>query len=64
MVTAGIRFLNVEEHFGQGILPFHNVDELIEAKRILRQSKTGNNSSFVTRSARGVQVYAKVYGAS
>ena len=64
MVTAGMRFINSSQYTHEIISPFHNVDELIYAKKILRQSNKGNNSTYVTKTSNAVQIYAKVYGAS
>lgn len=64
MATAGMRFINARQFTSDVIVPFHNVDDLIYAKRLLRQSNKSNNSSFVTKTSTGVQIYAKVYGAS
>lgn len=64
MATAGIRFVNIQDYSNQIICPFKNVDDLIYAKRLLRQTNSSNNSSFVAKSDTGVQIYAKVYGAS
>ncbi len=64
MATAGVQFINVSQYTNKVIAPFHNVDDLIYAKTLLRQSNKNNNSSFVTKTTSGVQIYAKVYGAS
>lgn len=64
MATAGIRFVNILDFSNQVICPFRNVDDLIYAKRLLRQTNSSNNSSFVAKNLTGIQIYAKVYGAS
>lgn len=64
MATAGMHFINSSQYFSELITPFHSVDELIYSKRILRQSKKSNNSTYITKTSNAVQIYAKVYGAS
>lgn len=64
MITAGIHFINASKYSNIFITPFHTVDDLIYAKRLLRLSNKSNNSSFITKTSTGVQIYAKVYGAS
>lgn len=64
MATAGMHFLNVPQYTEQLISPFTSVDDLIYAKRLLREANKSNNSSYVTKTTLGVQIYAKVYGAS
>lgn len=63
MATAGIRFINASQ-FTHEITAFQNIDDLIYAKKVLRQTNKSNNSSFVTKTDSDVQSYAKVYGAS
>lgn len=64
MATAGMHFVNSTQYTTHILAPFINVDELIYAKRLLREANKSNNSSYVTKTATGVQIYAKVYGAS
>lgn len=64
MATAGMHFINASQYTSDIIVPFRDVDDLIYAKRLLRQSNKNNNSSYVTKTSVGVQIYAKVYGAS
>ena len=64
MATAGMHFINSAQYTTQLITPFTSVDDLIYAKRLLREANKSNNSSYVTKSDTGVQIYAKVYGAS
>lgn len=64
MATAGMHFINSSQYSSDLITPFHSVDELIYSKRILRQSKKSNNSTYITKTSNAVQIYAKVYGAS
>lgn len=60
MKTAGIRFLNAT----QRIDAYTTIDDLIIERDSNRQRNTGNNSSFITKDATGVQIYGKVYGAN
>lgn len=64
MATAGMHFINSSQFTTKDIMPFQNVDDLIYTKRLLRMSNKSNNSSYVTKISTGVQIYAKVYGAS
>ncbi len=64
MATTGIKFLNISTFSKKKVKPFQNIDELIYAKSQLRSSNKSNNSSFVSKTDNGVQIYAKVYGAS
>lgn len=64
MATAGIHFINSSLYTNKVIVPFNSVDDIIYAKRILRQSNKSNNSSYLAKSDGGIQIYAKVYGAS
>lgn len=64
MATAGVHFINHMQYTTHIITPFTNIDELIYAKRLLRKANNSNNSSYVTKTETGVQIYAKVYGAS
>lgn len=64
MATAGMHFINSAQYTEKLITPFTNVDDLIYAKRLLRKANKSNNSSYVTKTTLGVQIYAKVYGAS
>lgn len=64
MATAGMQFINVSKYTDKAIVPFHNIDDLIYTKKLLRLSNKSNNSSYVTKSPAGIQIYAKVYGAS
>lgn len=64
MLTAGITFLNMAEYSPYIITPYSDVDTLIQDRNQNRESNSGNNSSFVSRTADRVQIYAKVYGAN
>lgn len=64
MLTAGITFLNMLDYSPYIISPYSDVDTLIQDRNQNRESNRGNNSSFVSRTADRVQIYAKVYGAN
>lgn len=60
MKTAGIRFLNSPNK----IMPYTSIDELIVERDANRKRNSSNNSSFITKDAKGVQIYGKVFGAN
>lgn len=64
METAGIRFLNINCYYPFPILPYNSVDDLIKERSDNRSSNSGNNSSFVSKTADRIQLYAKTYGAN
>ena len=64
MMTAKIQFLNIDSYSPYAIYPYRSVDDFIDDRNDNRSSNRGNNSSFVTRTADRIQIYAKVYGAN
>ncbi len=64
MLTAGIRFLNVDDYYGNPLVPYYDVDEIIEVRSQNQGNNRSNNSSFISRTADRVQLYAKTYGAN
>ena len=64
LMTAGVRFLNIEQYYHDKIRAYHNVDDLIIDRRDNQIGNSSNNSSFVSKSTESIQIYAKTYGAS
>ena len=64
METAGIKFLNINNYYSLPILPYGSVDELIKERSDNQSSNRSNNSSFVSKTADRIQLYAKTYGAN
>lgn len=64
LMTAGIHFLNIKQYYHQAILPYNNVDDLIIDRRDNQIGNSSNNSSYVSKSAETIQIYAKTFGAS
>ncbi len=64
MITADIQFLNLDCYYQNSILPYANVDEIIMARDLNRNSNQGNNSSFISKTQEKIQLYAKTYGAN
>ena len=63
-MTAGVRFLNIEQYYHNEIEAYHNVDDLIIDRRDNQIGNSSNNSSYVSKSTDSIQIYAKTYGAS
>lgn len=65
MITAGIRFLNIDALQDEDVQKFTTVDDIINARNINRNRNRGNNSSYVTRGkGQSIQIYGKTYGAN
>ena len=64
LMTAGVRFLNIEQYYHYEIEAYHNVDDLIIDRRDNQIGNSSNNSSYVSKSTDSIQIYAKTYGAS
>lgn len=65
MATAGVEFLNADNFLKRDICPFISVDDVIAAREINKNRNTSNNSTYITRSSKGItQIYGKTYGAS
>ena len=62
--TAGVRFLNIEQYYHGEIAAYHSIDDLIIDRRENQVGNSSNNSSYVSKSAESIQIYAKTYGAS
>ena len=63
-MTAGVRFLNIEQYYHSEIVAYHNVNDLIIDRRDNQIVNSSNNSSYVSKSTESIQIYAKTYGAS
>lgn len=64
LMTAGVRFLNIEQYYHQPITAYNNVDDLIIDRRDNQGVNSSNNSSYVSKSSDAIQIYAKTFGAS
>ena len=64
LMTAGVRFLNIEQYYHQPITAYNNVDDLIIDRRDNQGGNSSNNSSYVSKSSDAIQIYAKTFGAS
>lgn len=64
LMTAGVRFLNIEQYYHQPITAYNNVDDLIIDRRDNQGENSSNNSSYVSKSSDAIQIYAKTFGAS
>ncbi len=70
LMTVGYKFLNISEVRNANVAkfsdrtPFSSVDELITWRNKTKKRNASNNSSYITKSADSVQIYAKTYGAS
>lgn len=64
LMTAGVRFLNIDQYYHQPINAYRNVDDLIAERRDNQIVNSSNNSSYVSKSIETIQIYAKTYGAS
>jgi hypothetical protein len=65
MKTVGTNFINEELLVPYSIQPFQTVEDIILAKNNIRGRNSGNNSSYITKSADDViQVFGKLYGAN
>lgn len=65
MKTVGTNFINEELLAPYNIQPFQTVEDIILAKNNIRGRNSGNNSSYITKSAEDViQVFGKLYGAN
>ena len=65
MKTVGTNFINEELLAPYTIQPFQTVENIILAKNHIRGRNSGNNSSYITKSAEDViQVFGKLYGAN
>ena len=62
--TAGIKFLNAEDYYPSPILPYINIDDIIQERLQNQKSNHSNNSSFITKTQERIQLYAKTYGAN
>ncbi len=62
LATAGVEFLNIDTR--NPIVPYHNVEEMISHRDENRRANAANNSSFISRLADSIHIYAKVYGAN
>lgn len=70
LMTVGYNFLNISEVKNTYVTkftsrtPFASLDELINWRNKTKKHNRSNNSSYITKSADAVQIYAKTYGAS
>jgi len=64
MMTAGIEFLNIGDYWLNLITPYKNVNDLIVDRRDNQSTNSSNNSSYVSKSADKIQIYAKTFGAN
>ena len=64
LMTAGVHFLNISQYYSKPINPYSNIDDLIIDRRDNQVGNSSNNSSYVSKSAGTIQIYAKTYGAS
>ena len=64
MMTANVRFLNIEEYYTEHIIPYQNIDDLIIDRRDNQIGNSSNNSSYVSKSSENIQIYAKTFGAN
>lgn len=64
LMTAGVRFLNISQFYHETIGAYRNVDDLIIDRRDNQVGNSSNNSSYVSKSADTIQIYAKTYGAN
>lgn len=64
LMTAGVKFLNISLYAPKLILPYSDVDEVIEDRSRNQGINGSNNSSFVSKTGESIQIYAKTYGAS
>ena len=64
MMTAGVEFLNIPKEHQKTLKKYQNIDDLIIDRRDNQVGNSSNNSSYVSKSARAIQIYAKTYGAS
>lgn len=64
LMTAGVQFLNIQDFTSSTILPYKNIDEIIEDRSRNQGINAANNSSFISKTDKAVQIYAKTYGAS
>lgn len=69
-MTVGYKFLNISRVKNANVAkfadrtPFSSLDELINWRNKTKKRNASNNSSYITKSADSVQIYAKTYGAS
>lgn len=70
LMTVGFQFLNISNVKNTNVAKFKDrtsftsLDELIKWRNNAKKRNSSNNSSFITKSANAVQIYAKTYGAS
>lgn len=64
MLTAGIEFLNIGDYFPNRIYPYISVDEIISDRNNNQNNNRSNNSSFISKTADRIQLFAKTYGAN
>jgi len=64
MMTAGVRFLNIDAYYHEPLQAYHDVDDLIIDRRDNQTGNSSNNSSYVSKSDNKIQIYAKTFGAS
>jgi len=64
LMTAGVKFLNIQDYYSMVVHPYSTVDELIQDRTDNQGGNSSNNSSYVSKTTDKIQIYAKVYGAS
>lgn len=65
MKTAGVEFLNEDEHLTTVISPFNLVKDIIANRNQIRGRNKGNKSTYLTRNSDNtIQIYGKTYGAN
>lgn len=64
MMTAGIKFVNINHYYPLPILPYDSVDDIIKERSYNQSRNRRNNSSFVSKTVDRIQLYAKTYGAN
>ena len=65
MKTIGIDFINSEYGLEHTILePYNTVRDLILARNVLRESNTGNKSTYITDEGDYYHIYGKTFGAN
>lgn len=65
MKTAKVNFLNGNEYLNQSIFPFSTPADIIVHKDNMRNTNSGNRSTYITRAANdNLQIFGKTYGAN
>lgn len=64
LMTAGVRFLNIDQYYHGKLQAYDTVDDLIIDRRDNQVEKSSNNSSYVSKSSDTIQIYAKTFGAN